>query len=161
DRQSTEGLYVQAASAVEQDGLGQCSFCGRKFLCVRLEKHMSICQKSQLSSRKVFDSSKARARGTELEQYQQRNCPEPPEKKLPRRNNWRQEHKVLIQTQHQACQMQQVLSKGRKASDLAPLPPIANPDYVGCPYCMRRFAPQVAERHIPKCQTIKSRTPSP
>ncbi|PKU45632.1 zinc finger c2hc domain-containing protein 1c [Limosa lapponica baueri] len=81
DRSPTEVLYTQAASAGEQGGLGQCSFCGRKFLCTRLEKHMSVCGKSQGSKRKVFDSSRARARGTELEQFQQWNCSERPQAK--------------------------------------------------------------------------------
>uniref|UniRef100_A0A8C3J8L3 Zinc finger C2HC-type containing 1C n=1 Tax=Calidris pygmaea TaxID=425635 RepID=A0A8C3J8L3_9CHAR len=161
DHSPTEVLYVQAASAVEQGGLGQCSFCGRKFLCTRLEKHMSVCGKSQGSKRKVFDSSRARARGTELEQFQQWNCSERPQNKTPRRINWRQKHEVLIQTLRQARQLQQVLSKGGKVSDLPPLPPIENPDYIACPYCGRRFAPQAAERHIPKCKTIKNRPPPP
>lgn len=77
------------------------------------------------------------------------------------RNNWRQKHEIFIQTLRQARQVQQVLSKGGKVSDLPPLPPIENPDYVACPYCRRRFAPQVAERHVPKCKSIKSRPPSP
>nr|XP_009487853.1 PREDICTED: zinc finger C2HC domain-containing protein 1C [Pelecanus crispus] len=161
DHPSTEVLYMQAAGAIEQEGLGQCSFCGRKFLCSRLEKHTSICSKSQGSKRKVFDSSRARARGTELEQYQQWKSSEGPQNKPPRRNNWRQKHEVFIQTLRQARQVQQVLSKGGKVSDLPPLPPIENPDYVACPYCRRRFAPQAAERHIPKCKTIKNRPPSP
>ncbi|KFV93447.1 Zinc finger C2HC domain-containing protein 1C, partial [Eurypyga helias] len=154
-------LCMQAASAVEQGELGQCSFCRRKFLCTRLEKHMSICGKSQGSQRKVFDSSRARAKGTELEEYQQWKSSENPQNKPPRRNNWRQKHEVLIQTLRQARQVQQVLSKGGKVSDLPPLPPIENPDYVACPYCRRQFAPQAAERHIPKCKTIKSRPPPP
>ncbi|NXF47043.1 ZC21C protein, partial [Oceanites oceanicus] len=156
-----EVLYMQTATAVEQGGLGQCSFCGRKFLCTRLEKHTSICGKSQGSKRKVFDSSRARARGTELEQYQQWKSSERPQNKPPRKNNWRQKHEVFIQTLRQARQVQQVLSKGGKVSDLPPLPPIENPDYVACPYCRRRFAPQAAERHIPKCKTIKNRPPPP
>nr|XP_010307540.1 PREDICTED: zinc finger C2HC domain-containing protein 1C [Balearica regulorum gibbericeps] len=158
---SAEVLYLQADSAVEQGGLGQCTFCGRKFLCTRLEKHVSICSRSQGSKRKVFDSSKARARGTELEQYQQWKSSERPQNKSPRRNNWRQKHEVFIQTLRQARQVQQVLSKGGKVSDLPPLPPIENPEYVACPYCRRRFAPQAAERHIPKCKTIKNRPPPP
>ncbi|XP_010073292.1 PREDICTED: zinc finger C2HC domain-containing protein 1C, partial [Pterocles gutturalis] len=161
DHLSTEVLHMQADSAMEQGKLTQCSFCGRKFLCARLEKHMSICSKSQGSQRKVFDSRKARVRGTELEQYQQWKSSEEPENKPPRKNNWKQKHEVLIQTLRQARQIQQVLSKGGKASALLPLPPIENPDYVPCPYCKRRFAPQVAERHIPKCKYIKSRTLPP
>ncbi|NXI61139.1 ZC21C protein, partial [Anseranas semipalmata] len=161
DHLPAEMLYMQAASTVEQGELGQCSFCGRKFLCTRLKKHTSICSKSQGSKRKVFDSSKARARGTELEEYQQWKSSERPQNKPPRRNNWRQKHEIFIQTLRQARQVQQVLSKGGRVSDLPPLPPIENPDYIACPYCRRRFAPQVAERHIPKCKTIKNRPPFP
>ncbi|KFO86868.1 Zinc finger C2HC domain-containing protein 1C, partial [Buceros rhinoceros silvestris] len=161
DHLSAEMLCMQAASAVQQGGLGQCSFCGRRFVCTRLEKHVSVCGKSQGSSRKVFDSSKARARGTELEQYQQWKSSERPQDKPPRRNNWRQKHEIFIQTLRQARQVQQVLSKGGKVSDLPLLPPIKNPDYVACPYCRRQFAPQAAERHISKCKTIKNRPPPP
>ncbi|NWW83713.1 ZC21C protein, partial [Rhynochetos jubatus] len=161
DHLSAEVLRTQAASAVERGELEQCSFCRRKFLCTRLEKHMSICGKSQGSQRKVFDSSRARAKGTELEEYQQWKRPERPQNESPRRNKWRQKHEVLMKTLHQARLVQQVLSKGGKVSDLPPLPPVENPDYVACPYCRRQFAPRAAERHIPKCQTIKSRPPPP
>ncbi|NXM08089.1 ZC21C protein, partial [Tyrannus savana] len=162
DHLSAEVLYVQAASAVEQEGLAQCSFCSRKFLCSRLEKHMSTCGKNQVSKRKVFDSSKARARGTEMEHYQQWKSSRSPQSETPpRRNNWRQKHEALIQIVRQARQLQQVLTKGEKVSDLPPLPPMENPDYVACTYCGRRFAPRVAERHIPKCKSIKNRPPPP
>uniref|UniRef100_A0A8C3DDB2 C2HC/C3H-type domain-containing protein n=1 Tax=Corvus moneduloides TaxID=1196302 RepID=A0A8C3DDB2_CORMO len=153
-------LYMQSASAAEQEGFGQCSFCKRKFLCTRLEKHMSICGKNQDSKRKVFDSSKARARGTELEQYQQRKSSRSPQSKTPlRKNNWKQKHEALIHIVSQARQVQQILAKGGK--DLPPLPPIENPDYVACTYCGRKFAPRAAERHIPKCKNIKNRPPPP
>ncbi|NWV90756.1 ZC21C protein, partial [Machaerirhynchus nigripectus] len=162
DHPSAEMLYVQAASAVEQEEFGQCSFCKRKFLCTRLEKHMSICGKNQDSKRKVFDSSKARARGTELEQYQQRKSSRSPQSKTPpRKNNWKQKHEALIHIVSQARQVQQILTKGGKVSDLPPLPPIENPDYVACTYCGRKFAPRAAERHIPKCKNIKNRPPPP
>ncbi|NXA31774.1 ZC21C protein, partial [Eudromia elegans] len=161
DHPAAELLYTEATSAVEQGELGQCSFCGRKFLCTRLEKHTNICSKSQGSKRKVFDSSKARARGTELEQYWQWKSSEGPQDEPPRKSSWRQKHESFIQTLRQARQVQHVLSKGGKASELPPLPPVENPDYVACPYCSRRFAPKVAERHVPKCKTIKSRPPPP
>ncbi|KFQ23477.1 Zinc finger C2HC domain-containing protein 1C, partial [Mesitornis unicolor] len=161
DHLSVEVLSMQATSPVEQEELRQCSFCGRKFLCMRLEKHMSICGKRQGSKRKVFDSRKARVRGTELEQHQQLKSSETPQNKPPRRNNWRQMHEVFIQTLHQARQAQQVLSKGGKVSDLPALPPIKNPDYIACPYCRRQFAPHAADRHISKCKTIKNRPPPP
>ncbi|NWW24856.1 ZC21C protein, partial [Falcunculus frontatus] len=162
DHLSAEMLYMQAASAMEQEGFGQCNFCKRKFLCTRLEKHMSICGKNQDSKRKVFDSSKARARGTELEQYQQRKSSRSPQSKTPpRKNNWKQKHEALIHIVSQARQVQQILTKGGKVSDLPPLPPIENPDYIACTYCGRKFAPRAAERHIPKCKNIKNRPPPP
>ncbi|NXP25880.1 ZC21C protein, partial [Scytalopus superciliaris] len=162
DHLSAEVLYTQAGSAVEQEGLGQCSFCKRKFLYTRLEKHMSICGKNQVSKRKVFDSSKARARGTELEQYQQWKSSRSAQSETPpRRNNWKQKHEALLQTVCQARQLQQVLAKGGKVSDLPSLPPMENPDYVACTYCGRQFAPRAAERHIPKCKDIKNRPPPP
>ncbi|NWZ35545.1 ZC21C protein, partial [Brachypodius atriceps] len=162
DHPTAEMLYTQAASAAEQEGFGQCSFCKRKFLCTRLEKHMSVCGKNQDSKRKVFDSRKARARGTELEQYQQwKNSRSPQSKTPPRKNNWKQKHEALIRIMSQARQAQQTLAKERKVSDLPPLPPIENSDYVACTYCRRKFAPRVAERHIPKCKNIKNRPPPP
>ncbi|XP_050831551.1 zinc finger C2HC domain-containing protein 1C [Serinus canaria] len=162
DHPSAEMPHMQAASAVEEEGFGQCSFCKRKFLCARLEKHMSICGKNQDSKRKVFDSSKARARGTELEKYQQQKSSRSPQSKTPpRKNNWKQKHEALIHIMSQARQVDQILSKERKVSGLPPLPPIENPDYVACTYCGRKFAPRVAERHIPKCKNIRNRPPPP
>ncbi|NXT11781.1 ZC21C protein, partial [Prunella fulvescens] len=162
DHPSAEMLHMQAASAGEQEGFGQCSFCKRRFLCTRLEKHMSVCGKNQESKRKVFDSSKARARGTELEQYQQQKSSRSPQSKTPpRKNNWKQKHEALIHIVSQARQVEQSLAKGRKVSGLPPLPPIENPDYVACTYCGRKFAPRVAERHIPKCKNIRNRPPPP
>ncbi|NXL56684.1 ZC21C protein, partial [Chordeiles acutipennis] len=160
-RLSTEVLYLQAASAVKQEGLGQGSFCRPKFLCTRLEKHTSICGKSQGSKRKVVDSSRARARGTDLEKYQQWKSSERPQSKPPRGNSSRQKHEVFIQTPRQDCQVQQILSKGGKVSDPSPLPPIKNSDYITCPYCRCQFAPQAAERHIPKCKPMENRAPAP
>ncbi|XP_053835146.1 zinc finger C2HC domain-containing protein 1C [Vidua macroura] len=162
DHPSAEMLHMQATSAVEQEGFGQCSFCKRTFLCARLEKHMTICGKNQDSKRKVFDSSKARARGTELEQYQQQKSSRSPQSKTPpRKNNWKQKHEALIHIMSQARQVEQILTKGRKVSGLPPLPPMENQDYVACTYCGRKFAPRVAERHIPKCKNIRNRPPPP
>ncbi|NWS42257.1 ZC21C protein, partial [Probosciger aterrimus] len=161
DHPSAKVLCMQAGSAVEHGKLGLCSFCGRSFLCTRLEKHISICSKIQGSRREVFDSRKARTKGTELEQYQLLKGSERPESKPPRKNNWKQKHAVLIQPMREAREVQQVLSKGGKVSEVTLLPPIENPDYVACPYCKRRFAPRAAERHVPKCKNIKNRPPPP
>uniref|UniRef100_F6YVM0 Zinc finger, C2HC-type-containing 1C n=1 Tax=Xenopus tropicalis TaxID=8364 RepID=F6YVM0_XENTR len=134
-----------------------CNLCGRQFLAHRLEKHTQVCQKMQKSNRKVFDSSKARAKGTELEQYLQTKGKTRPNVPKVQSNAWRQKHESFQQTIRHARTVQQVIAKGGKLSDLPPPPPEENPDYVTCPHCNRRFAPRVAERHIPKCENIKSK----
>ena len=60
-----------------------------------------------------------------------------------------------------AKKVQQHIKRGGKASDLPPPPPSENPDYVLCRFCQRRFAPTVAERHIPKCQNTVNRPAPP
>lgn len=58
-----------STSSTEEPDLGKCGHCGRMFLSLRLQRHSAVCGKMQGSKRKVFDSSRARAKGTELEQY--------------------------------------------------------------------------------------------
>ncbi|XP_027425352.1 zinc finger C2HC domain-containing protein 1C isoform X2 [Zalophus californianus] len=58
-----------SSCSIEEPELGECSHCGRKFLLLRLERHSNVCCRMQGSKRKVFDSSRARAKGTELERY--------------------------------------------------------------------------------------------
>ncbi|CAO2586953.1 Zinc finger C2HC domain-containing protein 1C [Lemmus lemmus] len=58
-----------SGSSTEEPALGKCSYCGRMFLSLRLQRHSTVCGRMQGSKRKVFDSSRARAKGTELEQY--------------------------------------------------------------------------------------------
>ncbi|XP_023559506.1 zinc finger C2HC domain-containing protein 1C isoform X2 [Octodon degus] len=62
-------------STEEEPALAKCSHCGRTFLLPRLERHSAICSKMQGPRRKVFNSSRARAKGTELEQYLNWNRP--------------------------------------------------------------------------------------
>ncbi|KAB5562114.1 hypothetical protein PHYPO_G00014290 [Pangasianodon hypophthalmus] len=127
-----------------------CKVCNRHFTEDRLEKHISICQKTQKPKRQVFDSSQYRAKGTELEEFMKTNgrskAPEP------KKSNWRQKHEAFVRNIRQA----RAPAPGgfQPSADL-------NSDYVTCPHCSRRFAPGPAERHIPKCQHIKSRPPPP
>ncbi|XP_077179372.1 zinc finger C2HC domain-containing protein 1C [Paroedura picta] len=165
--------YMEAPSSVED--WGECNFCGRKLYCSRLERHISICSKNHGSKRKVFDSSKARAKGTELETYHLLMGSDTSQKRTStkstddskqsgmqsKQSNWRQKHESFINTLRRAREVQRVISKGGKASDILPAPPMENPDYKLCPYCTRQFAPKVAERHIPKCKNIKNRPPPP
>ncbi|XP_041122405.1 zinc finger C2HC domain-containing protein 1C-like [Polyodon spathula] len=136
-----------------------CTSCNRKFAADRLERHSKICEKVQNSTRKVFDSTKHRAKGTDLEQYINRRSKNTSPQ--PKKNSWRHKHETFIRNIQQARLVQEVIAKGGKASDLPPPLPDENPDYVSCPHCARRFAPRVAERHISKCENIKSRPPPP
>nr|KAF6503533.1 zinc finger C2HC-type containing 1C [Molossus molossus] len=145
----------------EEPELGECSHCGRKFLLPRLERHSNVCSRMQGSKRKVFDSSRARAKGTELEQYLNWKGPSSVKAEPPRKSNWRQKHESFIRTLRQAREVQQVIAKGGNPSDLPPILPAENPDYIQCPHCSCHFAPKVAEQHIPKCKTIKNCPPPP
>nr|XP_001098038.3 zinc finger C2HC domain-containing protein 1C isoform X1 [Macaca mulatta] len=150
-----------SSGSTEEPQLGECSHCGRKFLLFRLERHSNICSRIQGSKRKVFDSSRARAKGTELEQYLNWKGPASAKAEPPRKNNWRQKHESFIHTLRQAREVQQVTAKGENRSHLPPILPAENPDYIQCPHCSHHFAPKVAEQHIPKCKTIKNRPPPP
>ncbi|KAM9646673.1 zinc finger C2HC domain-containing protein 1C [Trichechus inunguis] len=150
-----------SSCSTEEPILGRCSHCGRKFLLLRLERHSNVCSRMLGSKRKVFDSSRARAKGTELEQYLNWKGPASVKAEPPRKSNWRQKHESFIRTLRQAREVQQVIAKGGNPSDLPPILPAENPDYIQCPHCSRHFAPKVAERHIPKCKTVKNRPPPP
>ncbi|XP_007459809.1 PREDICTED: zinc finger C2HC domain-containing protein 1C [Lipotes vexillifer] len=150
-----------SSCSTEEPELGECSHCGRKFLLLRLERHSNVCRRMQSSKRKVFDSSRARAKGTELEQYLNWKGPASVKAEPPWKSNWKQKHESFIRTLRQAREVQQVIAKGGNPSDLPPILPAENPDYIQCPHCSRHFAPKVAEWHIPKCKTIKNRPPPP
>ncbi|XP_067223355.1 zinc finger C2HC domain-containing protein 1C [Chanodichthys erythropterus] len=123
-----------------------CNVCHRCFARERLETHMRVCEKKR-PQRKVFDMSQYRAKGTELEEFMKINSrSKTPERK---KNNWRQKHEAFIQTMRQG--------RSHEPQSVSNL----NPEYVTCPHCGRKFAPGPAERHIPKCQNIKSRPAPP
>ncbi|XP_029454271.1 zinc finger C2HC domain-containing protein 1C isoform X2 [Rhinatrema bivittatum] len=61
-----ENGYPENSTATD---LVPCQICGRTFLLERLQKHVAVCKKMKNSKRKVFDSSKARTKGTDLEPY--------------------------------------------------------------------------------------------
>ncbi|KAI2654756.1 Zinc finger C2HC domain-containing protein 1C [Labeo rohita] len=128
-----------------------CNVCHRCFARDRLETHMRVCEKKR-PQRKIFDMSQYRAKGTDLEEFMKTNSrSKTPELK---KNNWRQKHEAFIQTMRQG-----------RAHTPGRVPPQSvanlNSEYVTCPHCGRKFAPGPAERHIPKCQNIKSRPPPP
>ncbi|KAI5620035.1 zinc finger C2HC domain-containing protein 1A [Silurus asotus] len=140
--------------AVSEDLL-PCKVCGRRFFSSVLKKHMTICQKSAVKKRKVFDSSRQRAEGTDISTVKPlKPRPEPPKKQ----SNWRRKHEEFVATIRAAKGLSQVMKDGGPLPP--PPPPSYDPDYIQCPYCQRRFSENAAERHIKFCKEQASRIPN-
>ncbi|KAF4102602.1 hypothetical protein G5714_017402 [Onychostoma macrolepis] len=127
-----------------------CNVCHRCFARDRLETHMRVCERKR-PQRKIFDMSQYRAKGTDLEDFMKTNGRS---KTPPKKNNWRQKHEAFVQTMRQGQAHTPGSVPPQSASNL-------NSEYVSCPHCGRKFAPGPSERHIPKCQNIRSRPPPP
>lgn len=141
--------------------LETCRLCNRKFAGDRLDRHMVICQKTKSKTRKIFDSSKQRMiEGADSKAIAASMKNNPPNSKK-QTGSWRQQHEDFIRSIRAAKQVTKHMAAGGKASDLPPPPPSLNPDYVHCQYCDRRFNPEVAQRHIPKCATTMNRPKPP
>ncbi|XP_063089495.1 zinc finger C2HC domain-containing protein 1B [Cavia porcellus] len=129
-----------------------CEICGRHFAEDVLKRHEPICRKLFDKKRKPFNSLKQRLQGTDI----------PTVKKAPqsqsqpvRKSNWRQQHEDFINAIRSAKQCMLAMKEGRP---LPPPPPASvNPDYIQCPYCMRRFNETAAGRHINFCKDQSSR----
>ncbi|KAI3355160.1 hypothetical protein L3Q82_018027 [Scortum barcoo] len=137
------------------EDLVQCNTCKRCFFPKVLEKHAKICQKSATKRRKVFDSSRQRAEGTDIPTLKPiKPKAEPPKKP----SNWRKKHEDFIATIRAAKSLTQVIKDGGPLPP--PPPPTYDPDYVQCPYCQRRFNESAADRHIKFCQEQAARMPN-
>jgi hypothetical protein len=74
-------------------------------------------------------------------------------------SNWRKKHEDFIETIREARKVKAIMDAGGKLSDLPPPKPMDTSDYIQCPHCQRRFSEGAAERHIPRCASIKSNKP--
>ena len=70
-------------------------------------------------------------------------------------SNWRAKHEEFISNLRAARGVTAAQKTGGQLPP--PPPPAANPDYVQCPHCSRRFNEHAAERHMPFCKEQKSR----
>ncbi|XP_041103463.1 zinc finger C2HC domain-containing protein 1A isoform X3 [Polyodon spathula] len=143
-----------------------CKICGRTFFLAALKKHLPICQKAAAKKRKVFDSSRQRAEGTDIpvikplkpklpnSRSAKSDKPEPPKKQ----SNWRRKHEDFIATIRAAKGLTQVMKEGGPLPP--PPPPSYDPDYVQCPFCERRFSESAADRHIQFCKEKAARIPN-
>ncbi|XP_004609122.1 zinc finger C2HC domain-containing protein 1B [Sorex araneus] len=129
-----------------------CEVCGRRFAADVLARHGNICRKVFNKKRKPFNSLKQRLQGTDIPTVRKTaQSKSPPVKK----SNWRQQHEDFINAIRSAKQCTLAIKEGRP---LPPPPPSSiNPDYIQCPYCMRRFNETAASRHISFCKDQSSR----
>ncbi|KAM9337428.1 zinc finger C2HC domain-containing protein 1A [Symphorus nematophorus] len=143
------------SEAPPAEDLVQCNTCKRCFFPKVLERHAKICQKSSTKRRKIFDSSRQRAEGTDIPTLKPiKPKAEPPKKP----SNWRKKHEDFIATIRAAKMLTQVMKDGGPLPP--PPPPTYDPDYVQCPYCQRRFNENAADRHIKFCQEQAARMPN-
>ncbi|KAM5264001.1 LOW QUALITY PROTEIN: zinc finger C2HC domain-containing protein 1B [Ctenodactylus gundi] len=148
------GLFVFSRLRVPggRQELFPCEVCGRRFAADVLKRHGPICRKVFKKKRRPFNSLKQRLQGTDIPTVQSA----PPSKSQPvRKSNWRQQREDFVNAIRSARQCALALREGRP---LPPPPaPAANPDYIQCPYCMRRFNENAASRHINFCKEQSSR----
>ncbi|XP_058163572.1 zinc finger C2HC domain-containing protein 1B [Dasypus novemcinctus] len=146
---------MAAAGPALADGsqeLFPCEVCGRRFAADVLERHGPICRRLFNKKRKPFNSSKQRAQGTDLPSLRAALPHKPPPVK---KSSWRQQHREFIDAIRSAKQCTLAMKEGRPLP--APPPPAANPDYIQCPHCKRRFNETAAQRHISFCKDQPSR----
>uniref|UniRef100_A0A0N4Z8R3 Zinc finger C2HC domain-containing protein 1A n=1 Tax=Parastrongyloides trichosuri TaxID=131310 RepID=A0A0N4Z8R3_PARTI len=140
-----------------------CSLCGRKFVQESLPKHEVACQKLNSKKRKVFDSGKQRATGSDINYKDIKKVQQEKQKfggTFPRpKTNWKERHETFIGAVSASKQVEIAIKTG------APLPPppkasVPN-DYITCEFCGRNFNEKAAERHIPFCkeQSMRKKTP--
>ncbi|XP_067398335.1 zinc finger C2HC domain-containing protein 1B [Emydura macquarii macquarii] len=142
---------LNGTAARSQDLLA-CETCGRSFAQDALLRHKPICRKVLNKKRKPFNSLKQRLQGTDIPSVQK----QPPPKNQPlKKSNWRQQHEDFINAIQSAKQVTKAMKEGRPLPP--PLPPSINPDYIQCPYCLRRFNEAAAERHISFCKEQATR----
>ncbi|XP_028659269.1 zinc finger C2HC domain-containing protein 1A [Erpetoichthys calabaricus] len=129
-----------------------CKICGRTFFQAVIKKHITICQTHTTKRRKIFDSSRQRAEGTDISTVKPlKPKAEPPKKS----SNWRRKHEDFIATIRAAKNLTQTIKDGGPLPP--PPPPSYDPDYIQCPYCQRRFSENAAERHINFCKEQAAR----
>uniref|UniRef100_A0A914D1D7 Zinc finger C2HC domain-containing protein 1B n=1 Tax=Acrobeloides nanus TaxID=290746 RepID=A0A914D1D7_9BILA len=122
-------------------------------------KHEPACKKLTKMQRKIFDSGKQRATGTEIPLAHIKKAQKEREKAggfFPRpKTHWRERHEDFINAVSASRQVEHALKTG------APLPPppktSMNSDYIQCDFCGRNFNRHAAERHIPFCEEQNKR----
>ena len=138
-----------------------CPSCGRKFNESALSKHTAkgVCQRS----RKPFDV-KAQRLGEvvgELAKVQATTGKGGSEttkrRKDEKGSKWRMERARLQEAIQAGKAIEKALKEGKSLASIPVAVSALPDDRVQCPHCLRRFAEQSADRHIPYCKNKQSR----
>ncbi|KEG10669.1 hypothetical protein DQ04_03441060 [Trypanosoma grayi] len=136
----------------------ECGKCGRKFTVEALQRHERVCAAQK--QRKVFNMRARRLSGTGAERTARTSNSPRPVPSIPKKD-WRAESEAFRRAMREARQVDKVLKSGGNARDLPPPTYSENSHYTPCPHCGRKFAPDVAERHIPRCATTVNKPKPP
>ncbi|KAG8341196.1 hypothetical protein TRVL_07977 [Trypanosoma vivax] len=153
------GMFNTLHEEVEDGGERlSCSNCGRKFAPESLSRHERVCMSQK--KRKVFNMKAQRLAGTGATQVPKGSGGHPTALPPPKKD-WRAESEAFRRAMREARMVDKVLKSGGDARDLPPPTYSENSHYTPCPHCGRKFAPDVAERHIPRCATTMNKPKPP
>jgi hypothetical protein len=153
DRNSQMELEMYESSNAR---MTQCGICGRSFREDRIAKHEAVCSKTHNKQRKTFNMQQQRLDGEAQKALKdakkQARFNPPPKEKVGKMPKWKQQHLEFQNALKAGRGEQPMVSHFGSGPGMAPPPP--QDMRVECPHCYRRFAEQVAERHIPRCKNI-------
>jgi len=141
DSSPWEGANGGAKEAADMR-LVECGNCGRRFAEDRVGKHEKVCGSQK--ARKQYSMKNHRVQGQDHAAYALNEKYQNTEPK--KESNWRAKREEFIIN----------IRNARKGG--SPAPAAVNPDYIQCPHCQRRFNEAAAERHIPKCKDLGTKS---
>lgn len=139
--------YKFGAEDCKQEGGGNlvpCRRCGRTFNADRLGKHERVCKGERVGMKPKHQVESVKPQPSKMK----------PNFGVGKKAKWQIQHEEFQAALKAMRQMKAIQQKGGKISDLPPPPPSNYDHYVQCRHCGRKYAPDVAERHIPKCANI-------
>ncbi|CCW61314.1 unnamed protein product [Phytomonas sp. EM1] len=163
-------LIAAEASAAAREPTRECAICGRTFRLSILPRHEPLCRKQANKPRKVFNMKAQRLEGVEGAELLRPTgnsyaatrtshaAAAANPNKIPK---WKIQHEQFQAAMRAVHQQKGGAPGGGKdnfsrngggGGGYAALPPEFD-DRVPCPHCGRKFAEEVAARHIPKCAT--------
>lgn len=140
------------------NGLSSCPTCQRTFNPESFEKHMRVCKKVFVQKRKTFDSQKKRLLAND--ETSSLVSLEPSKRPIDSASNASEKptvDHVVPKWKADSEAFRQAMRAIKTGAEVVSKP---DPSLIECPHCNRRFSSQAAERHIPLCNSIKSKPTS-